>query len=64
VKSPDSILAGDNIFMCRNMTYNMEKEAEARHKRVTEDKLDLFMRHFLPELKTTSSNRTARDIYR
>jgi hypothetical protein len=62
--SQDSILAGDNIFMCRNMTYKMEKEAEARHRRATEDKLNLFMRHFLPELKTTSSNRTARDIYR
>jgi hypothetical protein len=62
--SPDSILAADNIVTCRNMTYKMEKEAEARHKRVTEDKLDLFMRHFLLELKTTSNNRTARDIYR
>jgi hypothetical protein len=57
-------MSPDSILMCRNMTYKMEREAEARHIRVTEDKLDLFMRHFLPELKTTSSNRTARDIYR
>ncbi len=64
MKSPDSILAADNIGTCRNITYKMEKEAEARHRRVTEDKLGLFMRHFLPELKTTSSNRTTRDIYR
>jgi hypothetical protein len=46
------------------MTLKKEMEAEARHAEVTEAKLDLFLQHFLPELTTTSSSRTARAIYR